>query len=421
MPSFSKKKQKTAKNTAPQPAEPSKSDISGLSAEALETAASPEPTKEPDKNPEAAPKPGAAEKPKTKSIAEKFAGMDKSRLMGAAATVVCVGCLGVFVLYQIFSGIQTNPRQQNPDPTQDPDQNTPGVTIPGQATKDGVELEIQSGQNDIDTTVTGIDPFNRGQWDDYKLETEDGDQAAENRGAEVESGARYWVRARDGSNMYKIIIPTGYIAADLGDCVTVGTGNYETTGSEPVTFFWRKGADIKLLLDHGYRDLAGNSTGYAQYDVRALGYYLFRDESGDDWPVVTAVMTREEINPDIDAYQEYWIIIGKPANDNRYLVGTIPAESFADLATQLYPNISAFAKALFPASSVPDFPDYWQIPSEKYPGQTETPNATSETDLIQTETPDTISVAGPVQPSNQLENMDQSIGNTPASDTQNQQ
>ena len=86
MPSFSKKKQKTAKNTAPQPAEPSKSDISGLSAEALETAASPEPTKEPDKNPEATPKPGAAEKPKTKSIAEKFAGMDKSRLMGSRHT-----------------------------------------------------------------------------------------------------------------------------------------------------------------------------------------------------------------------------------------------------------------------------------------------------------------------------------------------
>ena len=80
-------------------------------------------------------------------------------------------------------------------------------------------------------------------------------------------------------------------------------------------------------------------------------------------------MTREEINPDIDAYQEYWIIIGKPANDNRYLVGTIPAESFADLATQLYPNISAFAKALFPASSVPDFPDYWQIPSVEFPAR----------------------------------------------------
>lgn len=414
--SLSNKKKKAAKNAIPRPAEQSKSDISGLSAESLETAVSPEPAKEPDKNPETTPKPETAEKPKAKSLVEKFANMDKSRLMGAAATVVCVGCLGVFVLYQIFSGIQANPRQQ--DPAKDPDQNTPGITVPGQATQDGVELEIQPGSSD-GTAVTGIDPFNRGQWDDYKLETEDGDQAAENRGAEVESGARYWVRARDGSNMYKIIIPAGYIAADLGDCVTIGTGNYETTGSEPVTFFWRKGADIKLLLDQGYRDLAGNSTGYSQYDVRALGYYLFRDEAGDDWPVVTAVMTREEINPDIDAYREYWIIIGKPASDNRYLVGTIPAESFADLATQLYPNISAFAKALFPASSVPDFPDYWTIPSETGPVETDTPDTALETDPVHAA--DTGSDQTPNQMPDQVDEMSQINGDTPIPNTQNSQ
>lgn len=354
------------KKQAPEPADPSKSDIGGLSADALET-----PVKSDDP-------PGKPENvPAGKSARKKLTDRDKSRLMGVAATAVCAGGLAVFVLYQFFSGMAGSPAPSGGTDAGRTDQ--PAVSVPGEAGQDGVDLGIQPDRTYEDSVS---DPFNRGQWDDYKLETEDGDQAAEGRGAEVESGTRYWVRARDGSNMYKIVIPAGYVAQDLGDCITVGSGDYEATGSEPVTFFWRKGADIRCLLNDGWRDLAGNATGYDRYDLRALGYYLFQDESGDTWPVVTAVMTRDESNPEIETYQEYWIVVGKPAADNRYLVGTIPAESFGDISTQLCPNISAFAKALFPAWSVPDFPDTWSIPSDR-PAAQETQAGPDGGDAVQ--------------------------------------
>lgn len=335
----------------PAPADASKTDIGGLSADVLEA-----PVEKPDQDVE---KRDTGKKPR-----KKLTDQDKSRLMGAAATAVCVGGLAVFVLYQMFSGMARTPQGpavQDPAPA-----DSPVVSVPGQAGQDGVDIDVRPGNGETDPVM---DPFNRGQWDDYKLETEGGEQAAGGRGAEVESGTRYWVRSRDGTNMYKIVIPAGYVAQDLGDCVTVGSGNYEATGSEPVTFFWRKGADIRALLDDGWRDLAGNAAGYDRYDIRALGYYLFQDEDGDTWPVVTAVMTRDESDPNIEAYREYWIVVGKPASDNRYLVGTIPAESFGDISTQLCPNISAFAKALFPAWSVPDFPETWSIPSDQEPPQ----------------------------------------------------
>lgn len=347
-------KKKSVKKTpaaGPAPADASKTDIGGLSTDVLEA-----PVEKPDQGIE---KRDAGKKPR-----KKLTDQDKSRLMGAAATAVCVGGLAVFVLYQMFSGMAgapQGPAAQGPAPADDP-----AVSVPGQAGQDGVDIDVRPGSGETDTAT---DPFNRGQWDDYKLETEDGAQAAGSRGAEVESGTRYWVRSRDGTNMYKIVIPAGYVAQDLGDCVTVGSGNYEATGSEPVTFFWRKGADIRALLNDGWRDLAGNATGYDRYDIRALGYYLFQDEDGDTWPIVTAVMTRDESDPNIETYQEYWIVVGKPAPDNRYLVGTIPAESFGDISTQLCPNISAFAKALFPAWSVPDFPETWSIPSDQEPPQ----------------------------------------------------
>lgn len=349
---------KKTRSTGPEPVDPGRSDISNVTADSL--AAAPEPDPKP-----AAPKP---EKPARKTKSPKLTDQDKSRILGLTAAIVCAGGLAVFVLYQIFSGMGGNSRQPSGDPAAtDPIQTE--ISVPGQIGSDG-ELELepsgqQSASDDDDGDRIVENPFNRGQWDDYKLETEDGEQAAQNRGDELDGGRRYWVRARDGSNVFKIIIPAGYVAGDLGDCITVGTGNYDVTGSEPFMFFWRNDAETRDLLDYGYRELAGGATGYDRYDLRALGYYMFKDENGDTWPVVTALMTRDESSLELGVYEEYWIVVGCPAPDGKYLVGTIPVPSFSDISSQLYPNVSAFAKALFPADSIPDFPDYWAIPSDQ--------------------------------------------------------
>lgn len=288
----------------------------------------------------------------------KLSDQDKSKALGIAATVICAGGLAVFVLYQMFAGLPAgSPGNAPADPTGAPSQSGT-ASVPGETGgTEQLEFEPPDEQGQPQGSV-----YNRGQWDDYKLADEDGNQAASGPDAPLEGGTRYWVRDREGNNVFKIIIPAGLVAGDLGDCITVSTGDYAATGSEPLTFFWRNDTETRLLLERGYCDLARNATGYDQYDVRALGYYLFRDEDGQDWPVVTAVMTRDETNPDIDPYSEYRIVVGKPAADGRWLTGAIPAESFQDISSQLYPNISALAMGLFPAQSVPDFPDEWDIP-----------------------------------------------------------
>lgn len=359
---------KKIRNAGPEPVSASHSDISNVTADSL--TAAPEPKLEPKP---AAPKP---KKPAGKPKSPKLTDQDKSRILGLTAAIVCIGGLAVFVLYQIFSGMGGGSRQPSSDPAAtDPTQTE--ISVPGQIGSDG-ELELepsgqQSASDDGDGDRIVENPFNRGQWDDYKLETEDGEQAAQNRGDELDGGRRYWVRSRDGSNVFKIIIPAGYVAGDLGDCITVGTGNYDVTGSEPFMFFWRNDAETRDLLDYGYRELAGGATGYDRYDLRALGYYMFKDENGDAWPVVTALMTRDESSLELGIYEEYWIVVGCPAPDGKYLVGTIPVPSFSDISSQLYPNVSAFAKALFPADSIPDFPDHWTIPPDNEPSPADEP------------------------------------------------
>lgn len=292
----------------------------------------------------------------------KISDQDKSRALGIAATAVCAGGLAIFVLYQMFAGIPKDPGDRATlDPPGTPAQSE-SPQVPGIAGAAG-ELEFEAPGNQAGQDApSGGSVYNRGQWDDYKLADEDGNQAARSPSDALEGGTRYWVRDRKGNNAFKIVIPAGFVAGDMGDCVTVGTGDYAATGNEPLTFFWRDDTETRLLLERGYCDLAGNATGYDQYDVRALGYYLFRDEMGQDWPVVTAIMTRDESNPDIDTYSEYRIVVGKPSADGRWLAGAIPTDSFASISSGLYPNISALAMGMFPASSVPDFPAYWEIP-----------------------------------------------------------
>ena len=156
----------------------------------------------------------------------------------------------------------------------------------------------------------------------------------------------------------------------MGDCFSVGMGDFAATGDDPITFFWRKDTDTRNLLEFGYYDKLANSgtTGLKKHAVEANGYYLFADEDGVEWPVVTGLFSREDADGDVDgSYYEYILVVGKPASDGRYLVGTIPADSFSTIATQRCPDITSLAKALFPASSEPMWPENWGPPDEKDP------------------------------------------------------
>lgn len=278
-----------------------------------------------------------------------------SQFMGAAAGIICVAGLALFVISQMFTG-QT-PRNDAPPDTDDPISG-PVLDTPGP--------ENTGTQAGTDKPAVN-DPFNRIQWEDgYKLETDDGQPAGEAPGSKIQDGARYWVRDRSGNKTFKIVIPAGYTASDMGDCFSVGMGEYAATGDDPITFFWQNSAETRILLETGYYDhLARSGTsGYARYDLEAQGYYMFEDEDGVEWPVVTALLSRVEDTTDYDgSYYEYRIIVGKPAEDGKWLVGTIPADGFESMKTQLCPDITSFAKAMFPASTAPGFPANWGPPA----------------------------------------------------------
>lgn len=349
------KKDKNGKpaGTGPAPDPPSMDD--------LERAPKPEETKKENAAAEKAPEKKAAEAKRP-----KLSDADKSRAMGIAATAVCVIGAVLFVLSQIFfPGSRQDGRPSgNADPA--PSQQSQPSGSPAQGPGNG-EIELDPPSAGGENTGAWDSPLDRAPWD-YRLETDDGGPAADGQGAEVGSGTRYWMRSRSGENAFQITVPAGYTVVDLGDSVELSVGDPAVTGNDPLSFKWQAGAVPRILVEEGYYDYLERSgtTGYAEYAVRAVGYYLFDDAYGTEWPVVAAQLVRTAENREmgeIEDYAEYWIVVGKPV-DGQYLTGRIPADAFYGLATQRCPDITSLAKALFPVSSSPGMPAAWSAEPE---------------------------------------------------------
>ena len=325
-----------------------------------------------EKTPEKPEQPAKSEKiGKSKT---KLSDEEKSRAMGIAATAVCIALLAFFLFSQLFVGSRDASSNPNPDQAeQEPAADQDGQGVQDNADASGGDLVLQAPDSGPDQEQP-YDPYNTAPWD-YRLETEDGEQAVEDKGGGTEGGMRYILRARDGdgTEMYHIIVPAGYAAYDKGDSVDIAAGDLSVEGNEPLTFRWKNIAEISALLEYGEYDYLERSSaaGYAQYDIRALGYYLFNDgqDGSGGWPVVTAELNRisdDESLSGMADYTEYWIIVGWPSPNNQYLLGRIPADAFYAMQSRLYPNITALAKAMFPACAIPDFPDGW-FPEKSVP------------------------------------------------------
>lgn len=312
-----------------------------------------------------------------------FSDADKSKILGIAATVVCIAGLVFFVGWQAISGFISNP---------------PSPALPNTTTQpgDGQQGNGTTGQDDqpeisVDPSSQGSNwtsPFDRSPWN-YKLEDEDGNPAADGQNPQVSGGTRYWVKARDGSKEFKIVIPAGYVAADMGDHIEIMSDTaVPVDGDEPMEFWWRYTTEVDSVLKFGIYDTLAKTgtTGYTRWDVIADSYYLFKDENGNEYPVVTATFTKIESEEGVtDPYYEYWLIVGKKSGDGKYLVGTVPVNGFTSLRTQMCPDMEHLAKALFPMSSDPEPPMEWSQPldyvqtsgdtgdTDQEPGYTDTP------------------------------------------------
>lgn len=295
------------------------------------------------------PKEDPKAKPKKPAGGRKMSDEDKSRAFGMAATVVCVAGLAIFLIMQFLPTGENLPSAE-----------TSVTAAPTEAPLSNDLPDTGSVQKPA-TDTPDYDPYNRFP---PAITDEDGQEVSDGN-TPAQGGTRYWIRDRDKANMFKIVIPAGYQAFDYGDSIAVAKSDADmsVTDDDPLMFYWLNGIETRALLENGYYDyLAGTgTTGFAQYDVKAVGYYLFKDEDGDEWPVVTGLFTRqyEEDESGVLDYNEYRIAVGKPTKYGQYLSGAIPVTSFATVRSQAYPDITALAKAMFPASSEPDFPEQW--------------------------------------------------------------
>lgn len=338
-----------------------KTEISdGLDMDSLETLPEDQDGKKPEPDGKKKKKKNApAGKNVIKGKAPMFSDADKSKAMGIAATIICVAGLVFFVGWQAITGIRSNtaPPGDLPDTGQ-------STTAPdSQPGNPDTNPEFDTEHSTQGTNWTSA--FDRSPWG-YKLADDDGEPAADNENGIASGGTRYWVKARNGDREFKIVIPAGYVAADMGDHIEVMTENaVPVDGDEPMEFWWRYSSEIESVLQFGGYDtlVKTGTTGYDRWDVIADSYYMFKDESGREYPVVTATLTQIESGESpVPPYYEYWLIVGRQSGDGKYLVGKITASSFSSMSSQRCPDMEHLAKALFPMSSQPDPPAAWNQP-----------------------------------------------------------
>ena len=318
----------------------------GLDMDALE--AQPEPPKAPEG-------PGKPEKEKPERMSDE----DKGKVLGMAATIVCVAGLAVFVGMQLMTGA----RDAADRPSAVQEQEAQATERPSVS----VELDVQPGNA---SAGKAFDPFNRqpGTAQAGTEPAESGTEGAPASDVAAPGGASYWIHDGHGTKMYRSTVPAGYEAYDFEGCLTVRKSGADAsvTGDDPLEFYWKNDTETKGLLAYGYYDRlsSGGTEGFSEYGSRAVGYYSFTDADGLEWPVVTALFSRVPSDGDSGglSYSEYRIIVGKPTEDGRYLSGSIDASAIGNICSLAYPDITAMAKALFPpGSGAPtEFPDDWE-------------------------------------------------------------